>query len=108
MKPSDIVLVHYPFTDFSDEKLRPALVLLPEDEEGDYLLTFITSISIPRSQFDYPLLAGKEIGLKKNSLVRLKKIMTIHKSLISGRIGTIDPHDWKSIKFKLKIMLNLE
>jgi len=27
MNAGDIVLVRYPFTDFSDEKLRPALVL---------------------------------------------------------------------------------
>ena len=108
MKSGDIVLVRYPFTDFSDEKLRPALVLLHEDEEGDYLLAFITSIPLQRSNFDYPILAEKETGLKKDSLVRLKKIMTIHKSLILGRIGTIPPHDWKSLKLRLKIMLNLE
>ena len=52
MKKGDIVLVKYPFTDFSSEKLRPALVLLPEDEEGDFLLAFITSISV-RKPFRY-------------------------------------------------------
>jgi len=69
MKSGDIVLVRYPFTDFSDEKLRPALVLLPEDEEGDYLLAFITSIPLQRSNFDYPILAEKETGLKVANLI---------------------------------------
>ncbi len=108
MKAADIALVRYPFTDLSAEKVRPALVLLPEDEEGDYLLAFITSIPLQRSNFDYPILAGKETGLKKDSQIRLKKIMAIHKSLILGRIGSVSPADWKSIKLRLKIMLNLE
>ena len=108
MKPGDIVLVRYPFTDFSDEKLRPALVLLPEDDEGDFLLAFITSIPLQRSNFDYPIPTGKETGLKKNSQIRLKKIMAIHKSLISGKIGNVSSADWKAIKLRLKIMLNLE
>ena len=52
MKKWDIVLVRYPFTDFSSQKLRPALVLLPEDQEGDLLLAFITSNVIKKGPFD--------------------------------------------------------
>jgi len=31
MKKGDIVLVRFPFTDFESEKVRPAVVLMPEN-----------------------------------------------------------------------------
>ena len=43
MKKGDIVLVRFPFTDMSSEKLRPALVLAPENQEKDVVLAFITT-----------------------------------------------------------------
>ena len=108
MKSGDIVLVRYPFTDFSDEKLRPALVLLPEDEEGDYLLAFITSIKLKRNNFDLLLTVTKENGLRKDSVLRMKKIMAVHKSLILGKIGTVSIEEWNTVKFNLKVMFGLD
>ena len=73
MKRGDIVLVKYPFTDFSAGKFRPALVILPEDEEGDFLLAFITSINATKNAFDIPL-SKNRTGLHKDSILRLKKL----------------------------------
>jgi len=106
MKSGDIVLVRYPFTDLSSEKLRPALVLLAEDGEGDFLLAFITSAVIRKSPFDITLQKGKT-GLHKDSTLRLKKIMTIHKSLILGKIGNLSDDQWHVIENTLRKMLNL-
>ncbi len=103
----DIVLVRYPFTDFSETKLRPALVLVPEDEEGDYILSFITSVSVQRGSFDVQILASERNGLHKDSMLRLKKMMTIHKSLIAGRIGTVSEKDLETIRRILKLLLQL-
>lgn len=106
MKKGDIVLVRYPFTDLSSEKLRPALVLLPEDEEGDFLLAFITSTVIRKSPFDIQLPKGKT-GLHKDSILRLKKVMTVHKSLILGRIGSLPPEYLNLVENTLRKMFNL-
>ena len=107
MKKWDIVLVKYPFTDFSSEKLRPALVLLPEDEENDLLLAFITSNTIRKSSFDITISKG-ETGLHKDSTLRLKKIMAVHKSLIIGKIGNISKQQLIIINDKLREMLDLQ
>ena len=40
-KPGDVVLVKVPFTDLSQSKKRPALVLLPRG--SDHLVAFLTS-----------------------------------------------------------------
>lgn len=97
MKKGDIVLVRYPFTDLSGEKLRPALVLIPEDEENDLLLAFITSTAIKKSPFDVLIPKGST-GLHRDSLIRLKKLMTIHKSLVAGKIGNVSQEQWSNGK----------
>ena len=106
MKPGDIVLVRYPFTDFSSEKLRPALVLIPEDDEGDTLLAFITSVLIKKNSFDLPIPKGTT-GLRVDSILRLKKMMSVHRSLMLGRIGSVDSALWKRIQENLRRMLGL-
>lgn len=103
MKRGDIVLVKYPFTDMSAEKLRPALVLLPEDAEGDLLLAFITS-SFVKSPFDIPLKALPGTGLHKDSVLRLKKLMTVHRSLLQGRLGSITSEQLSLVESTLKKM----
>ena len=52
MKKGDIVLVRFPFTDMSSEKLRPALVLAPENQEKDVVLAFITTQLNKKSKYD--------------------------------------------------------
>ena len=106
MKKGDIVLVKYPFTDLSSEKLRPALVLMPEDKEGDALLAFITSTFIIKDPFDIQLLKGTT-GLHKDSILRLRKIMAVYKSLIIGKIGNVSADQWKNIESTLRKMFDL-
>ena len=106
MKKGDIILVKYPFTDLSKEKLRPALVLIPEDEEQDLLLAFITGSAIQKSHFDI-FITKENTGLHKDSIVRLKKLMTIHRSLIAGRIGNVSREQWETITQTLKKMLDI-
>lgn len=106
MKKGDIVLVKYPFTDLSGEKLRPALILVPEDQEGDFLLAFITSSVTRKGPFDIQLSKDKT-GLHKDSILRLKKVMTIHKSLILGRIGNVSAEQWNTIQSTLRKMFDL-
>ena len=86
---------------------RPALVIIPEDDEGDFLLAFITSITIKKNPFDISI-SKNGTGLHKDSILRLKKMMTIHKSLIVGRIGSVSSDQLKSIEIMLSKMLGLK
>ena len=89
-----IVLVHFPFTDLSGSKLRPALVI--HEGEQDVIVTFISS-KIPSSLQEFDLLittdhpAFRSTGLKISSVIKFDKIATLSKTLIEGEIGEVLP-----------------
>jgi mRNA interferase MazF len=89
-----IVLVHFPFTDLSATKLRPALVI--HESADDVVVAFISSrvpAHVSESEFliteQYP--AFPETGLKVSSVIRFDKVATLSKDLIDGEIGEISP-----------------
>ncbi len=49
LKRGDIVLVPFPFTDLSSQKVRPAVVLTPAPESSDILIAFISSVVQPKA-----------------------------------------------------------
>lgn len=83
-----IVLIPFPFTDLSGQKVRPAAILACPKGGEDCIVSFITSLQ-PSSRFcvTLPFITAKETGLKSDSWLRLDKIATLtHRSII-GKIG---------------------
>ncbi|MEO6320583.1 MAG: MazF family transcriptional regulator [Polaromonas sp.] len=85
-----VVLLPFPFSDLSAQKLRPALVLA-DAGRGDWLLCQITSKpytddqAVELVQADFA--AG---GLQRVSYARQSKLFTAHASLISATAGELD------------------
>ncbi len=85
-----VVLVRFPFSDLSQSKLRPAVVLA-DAGRGDWVLRQITSNS-----FSDP--AAVEItiddfhsgALRVTSYARPAKLSTAHSSLISTIVGDLE------------------
>ncbi|MEN8157697.1 MAG: type II toxin-antitoxin system PemK/MazF family toxin [Bacteroidota bacterium] len=88
MIKGDIVLLPFPFTDLSGNKNRPAIVLFESGE--DVTVCFVTSQLRRISDFDITIQPTDLNGLKKVSVVRLNKMATIDKSLVLGRLGSLD------------------
>lgn len=88
-----IVLVHFPFTDLSAVKLRPALVI--HESDMDVVVAFISS-KVTKHLMDSDLLIQANhpsftgTGLKMASVIKFDKVATVSKDLIEGEIGTID------------------
>ncbi len=87
-----IVLIHFPFTDLTDSKLRPALVL--HESEHDVVVAFISSkVPVYFQDSDFPVPTDHPsflfTGLKISSVIKFDKIATIAKDLIEGEIGEI-------------------
>ena len=99
-KKWDIVLVSFPFTDFTTVKRRPALIVSPDNFNSgqDVTIAFITSQmgSLARDG-DYHLRFWKEAGLPKESMVRMK-FATIDKSIIVKKFGSVKNEDRAEIE----------
>ena len=95
MKRETIVLTPFPFTDLSGQKVRPAVVVSRSDRQSrDILLAFITGQQ-PSSLSQTDLLMEDshrdfgQTGLKKSSVVKLDKLVTIETSILLGEIGEL-------------------
>ena len=96
LRRGDIVLAAFPFADFSTLKRRPALVLNENTEHGDVILAFITTqnptqlsptlVTLESTDSEF-----KTTGLKTTSTIRLDKIATIERNLITRRLGKLGP-----------------
>jgi mRNA interferase MazF len=85
----EVLLVHFPFSDLTASKLRPAVVLA-EAGRGDWILCQITSkpYSDPKAiDVDSPDFESGSLRLP--SFVRPGKLFTAHVSLVAGKIGKL-------------------
>jgi mRNA interferase MazF len=88
----DIVLVPFPFTDLSQTKLRPAVVLWVVPQGQDITLCFISSQNLDRTTPDELLLTTDDpefaqTGLKVASKIRVTRIVTLDRQLLQRRLG---------------------
>jgi len=93
-----VVIVHFPFSDLTASKLRPAAVLA-EAGRGDWVLCQITSKSYgdPRAiQLDASDFAHGSLRL--TSYARPGKLFTAHASLVAGQIGELGSTKFTAIR----------
>jgi mRNA interferase MazF len=86
---ADVVLVRFPFSDLSDTKVRPALVLA-DAGRGDLVLCQITSRPYGDARAE-PLTASDFAagGLPVDSWVRPAKLFTAHLDLVHVTMGVL-------------------
>ena len=85
----DVIVVPFPFSDLSQAKRRPAMVVA-ELQGDDVILCQITSqqisdnYSLPITDSDFD-----EGGLKRNSNIRPNRIFTADRHLILYKVGSL-------------------
>ena len=92
-----VVLVRFPFSDLTDSKLRPALVLLDAHDE-EWVLCQLTS----NPYADARAIALSQVSfasgsLQKVSYARPTKLFTAHISLIASRVGALRPEAFRQV-----------
>jgi mRNA interferase MazF len=105
MAKAEIVLIPFPFTNLSDVKVRPCLILI--ETEYDVTVSFITTQTGWNDKASVTIKANAGNGLKKDSLIRLNKLATIDKELIFGKIGILSKEEINLVNQKLKEVLQL-
>lgn len=105
----DVVLVPFPFTDLSTQRQRPAVVLSGDrfhQSSHDVIIAAITSQ--PASLFtDYPLQDWQSAGLLGPSVVRVGKLLTLHRALVRRRLGALTPSDLREVEKRLTQVFEL-
>ena len=96
-KRGDIILVPFPFTDFSTFKQRPALIISSNAfnrSREDVILVALTSQTESASKGGNYHIKGaeqKRSGLLREGVVLVGKVVTIDQRLIRNRLGSLSP-----------------
>ena len=106
MAKGEIILIPFPFTDLTGNKLRPTVILI--ETSLDLTVSFITTQLQWQETTDILLAPAATNGIKAPSLVRLSKIATVDRSLSVGKIGYLTPEEIMQLNHKLKILLQLD
>ena len=112
MTPGDIVLIFLPFTDMSDAKIRPALVVSSKAQltQGpDAIFMAITTGTANQKPTDFFLdQAHREFpatGLKVSSVFRVERLHCLEKKFAMKRLGTVGPRIRQEISNRLRTVL---
>lgn len=111
LRRGDVVLDFFPFSDLSGAKLRPA-VIVGHVQSHELVLAFITSQAVgTNSPWSHALLPSDGefpmTGLKVPSRVQLDKLATLHRRLVTRRLGTIGAQTTRAIAACLRQVLDL-
>ena len=93
----DVVLVDFPFSSGTGSKLRPALVVQNDKNNGRLASTIIVMITgtahrtgeATQVLIDVATPDGKQTGLKFTSAVTCENLFTIQQKLVRGTIGSL-------------------
>jgi mRNA interferase MazF len=100
MTSGDVVLLHFPFSDLSGSKLRPAMVLAAIDR-GDFIACQITSNRDADPEAVELTAASFAAGsLRTTSYARPGKLFTAHQSIVARRVAQLSAATRDAVKVK--------
>ncbi len=109
-KQGDILVVRFPFTDGSEFKKRPALVISNNivNQTGDYLLVQITS-KINTDELSVQIEDQDVIeSLPLKSFIRIHKIFTVSERLILSKVTSVQSSFLSNLRDYFLDIINLE
>ena len=116
VRRDEIVVVDYPYSDQSGRKVRPALVVQADSWNERIDNTILASITSSRNQrsrdstlyfIDTATTNGKQTGLRLNSVVQCKNLITYDQSRIRSVIGSLSDAAMQEIDACLKAALGI-
>lgn len=98
----DIVLCSFDFSDFSDSKIRPCIILSKsKSKAGDYIVAKVTKNIRAKSHASFNL-NNYQKDLHYRSEIDLESIQTINENIINKKIVNVSKEDLASIIKLLK------
>lgn len=114
MNKWDVVLLSFPFTDLSATKVRPAVVVSPDNynqTSQDVVVVLVTTNTSRRGAFDLLLEKSHpeflQTGLRYDSAIRIDKVFTLNRRLIVKALGRFGPQLKGAVEKQLRLFLQL-
>ena len=115
MKRGTIILTPFPFTDLTQNKVRPALVVSSDfRKDSDIIIAFISSVIDSNLDTESTIILRKDdsdfpgTGLKVSSVIRVDKLATIDRDIVLGGLGFANTNLMRRVNDKLKAVLDLK
>ena len=109
MQTGDIIVVDFPFSNYSDSKVRPAVVVnVTKDKYKDVIVCFIGSVIPPSAINDQEIILYPNPinNLRSVSIIKVYRIATIKNSFIASVIGKLDDFQLKEFKSLFKSLVD--
>ena len=98
-QPGSVIGIPFPFSDRLAEKFRPSLVLSVSDDSAPYTLIWAAMITSARTQpwaGDISIKDLKAAGLKRPSVIRPLKLVTVEESRVEWVAGRVTPDEFST------------
>lgn len=102
-----VILVPFPFTDLSGNKVRPAIIVSERKTGSDVVVVFITSQTKLKDKHLVSIKPEEGNGLKIPSKVVCSKIATLDAKIVLGELGTVSDSVLCEINNELRKVLGL-
>ena len=108
-KQGDIILVPYPFTDLTETKQRPVIIISKDSaNKGNFIVAKITSV-IRGDEFSFSLNECETTpSMPKISEVRTNEILTIYKTIIRKKLSRLSKLSFKELSLIIKDNISVE
>jgi mRNA interferase MazF len=97
LSSNSIILIRYPFSDLSNSKIRPAIIISSPHPSEDLFIVPLTSRTDRLQTGEFILENWRSAGLNVPSAVK-RGIYTISRTLIIKIIGVLDQNDVLRLK----------
>ena len=99
---NEIVLIRYPFSDLTNFKVRPAVIINAPHISQDVFIIPLTSKTSSLLSGEFVLSDWKKSGLNVETAVK-RGVYTIKESLIRKSVGIISNTDAKNLENSIRI-----
>ena len=103
---NEIVLVRYPFSDLTNSKVRPAVVVNAAHTSKDLFVVALTSKTQSLMSGEFVLSEWQSVGLNVETAVK-RGVFTIHERLVLKTVGTLAKADAESLDESLREWFDL-
>ena len=100
MQTGDVVLIDFPFSDYTASKIRPAVIVnITKDKYKDVIICFISSVvSVIKNDLEIILTPDSVNNLRAVSVLKVYRIATVKNSMIVSVISKLNQDEAEQFK----------